>query len=196
MFQYWTQHCYPADCVPHAQRVDQGVLAAVTMVLGNNLLDDDIAMQRLRLPARKFGGGIRSLADVAPAAFVGTLCKAAPLFADRRDGDWNLVPGFLPMLAAWFPADAFLSTSGDRPFARLLASESRLGQALSVAWRHMQLEVGLDVSGPLCQAAASAGVGDDNCNVRSLSSVSRPVFSGSMLLFVGSLQATSGGLHG
>ena len=83
------------------------------------------------------------------------------IFADRRDGDWNLVPGFLPMLAAWFPADAFLSTSGDRPFARLLASESRLGQALSVAWRNMQLEVGLDVSGPLRQAAASAGVGDD-----------------------------------
>ena len=73
MFQYWTQHNYPADVARHAQAVDNAILAAVTMCLGRGILDDDVAMRRLRLPAKKYGGGIRSLVDVAPAAFVETL---------------------------------------------------------------------------------------------------------------------------
>ena len=94
MFQYWTQHCYPADVMHHARAVDNGVLAAITMCVGPGILDDDIAVRRLRLPARKFGGGVRSLADVAPAAFVGTFCRIAPLFDNSRNHDWHEVPGF------------------------------------------------------------------------------------------------------
>ena len=51
------------------------------------------------LPARMYGGGIRSLEDVAPAAFIGALCRAVPEFLDRRREDFSVQPGFLPMLA-------------------------------------------------------------------------------------------------
>ena len=37
-----------------------------------------------------YGGGVRSLADVAPAAFVGALCRAVPTLLDRRDEEFNV----------------------------------------------------------------------------------------------------------
>ena len=107
MFQYWTWHNYPTDVREHAQSVDRAVLATVTLCVGTGILDDDVALQRLPLPARRYGGGIRSLADVAPAAFVRTLCRVAPFVADRRDGDWNSIPGFLNCLAGVLPAELF-----------------------------------------------------------------------------------------
>ena len=58
MFQYWTQHNYPDEVARHATAVDQAILASISMCIGQVVLHDEIALQRLRLPARKFGGGI------------------------------------------------------------------------------------------------------------------------------------------
>ena len=61
-------------------------------------LDDDISTRRLRLPARMFGGGIRTLAALAPVAFAATVCGTVQRLIDRRTerGDLQLV--FLPAL--------------------------------------------------------------------------------------------------
>jgi len=159
MFQYWTQHCYPEDVANHARVVDHAVLAATTMCIGRAILDDDLALRRLRLPPRKFGGGIRTLVDTMPAAFAGTLCRVAPFFANRRDDDWNEVLGFLPALSLLLPAEPFTDAGVGQPFQRLLESGSRLGLSLAAAWHSMQQEVGADSEGPLQQPVANAGHG-------------------------------------
>ena len=159
MLQYWTQHNYPEQITARARTVDHAVLAAVTMCFGTDILDNDVAMRRLRLPARRYGGGLRSLVDVAPAAFVGTLCRVAPLFGNRRDDDWHEVQGFLPLLSAVLPATRSASDFQERPFHRLLTSGSQLGHALAAAWAGMQREVGADSPGPLQQPLEDAGYG-------------------------------------
>ena len=116
-------------------------------------------MRRLQLPARKYGGGLRSLVDVAPAAFVGTLCRAAPHFANRRDDDWNEVQGFLPLLSTVLPAIRSAGDVQERPFQRLLTSGSQPGRALAAAWAGMQREVGADSQGPLQHPVEIAGHG-------------------------------------
>ena len=46
-------------------KVDAGIRQAVASCVGDAVVEDDIARARLLLPARMYGGGIRSLEDVA-----------------------------------------------------------------------------------------------------------------------------------
>ena len=79
--------------------------------------------------------------------------------ATRRDEDWNEVPGFMPLVSHWMPAEHFDQGPLSRPYQHLLAADTCLGRALSHAWRQMQLEVRSASDGPLSLAAAFAGVG-------------------------------------
>lgn len=63
------------------------------------------------MPARMYGGGIRSSLDVAPAAFIGPLCRSVPQFLDQRDQDWNVRHGFLPVLQDVLGNGAFDDTT-------------------------------------------------------------------------------------
>ena len=66
-----------------AAQVDAAVLATVSVCFGGAVAQDPLYLQRLKLPARMFGVGVRSLADVAPAAFLGALSRTVPTFLDR-----------------------------------------------------------------------------------------------------------------
>jgi len=44
-----------------------------------------------------YGGGLRSLIDLGPAAFIGMLFRTVPLFADRTVQDQHIA-GFMPAL--------------------------------------------------------------------------------------------------
>ena len=59
-FIYWTQHAYPDDVRPHARAVDVALAEAISTRIGPDALNDDIAMARLRRPARMYGGAMRS----------------------------------------------------------------------------------------------------------------------------------------
>ena len=135
-FFYWTQHAYPDDVRPHARAVDVALAEAISTCIGPEALRDDIAVARLRLPARMYGGAIRSLEDVAPAAFLGALCRAAPALIDRRDGGFNLQTGFVPALAAVLGHGAFDADSVAR-FEGLLGSGTRTGNALRRHWANL-----------------------------------------------------------
>ena len=68
-FRYWIQHCYPDQVAGAAARVDEALLAIARACIGCDITNDALALRRLHLPARMYGGGIRALVDTAPAAF-------------------------------------------------------------------------------------------------------------------------------
>ena len=97
IFTYWTQHVYPSDTaglgVPSRFAVDESPAAVVDRALlgvarathGAFVDSDPIARERLHLPARANGGGLRSLVQSAPAAFAATVAKIAPKLIESKD---------------------------------------------------------------------------------------------------------------
>ena len=94
-FLYRVQRVFREDGRQAAAKVDAAIRQAVASCVGDAVVEDDIARARLLLPARMYGGGIRSLEDVSPAAFIGALCRAVPEFLDRGREDFSVQPGFL-----------------------------------------------------------------------------------------------------
>ena len=84
---YWFQHSYPLDVAPFAQQFDAALLQVARWTMPGLRLDDDVTLDRLRLPARCYGGGIRSRVALIPAAFLGTVCRVAPRLVDSVDAD-------------------------------------------------------------------------------------------------------------
>ena len=140
-FHYWVQHCPPAVVQPAAHRFDQALLDVAQICVSTGIASDPIALRRLRLPARMYGGGLRSVEDVAPAAFMATICRAVPLMADRIEDNRRLA-GFVPALTQ---ALGVAENEGHNHPLRVHAF-SQLASLLSVAflrsWQFLQAEVG------------------------------------------------------
>ena len=159
LFHYWLQHCYPAEVLAASQRIDQALLHTASLCVHGQLLSDPFCTRRLRLPARMYGGGVRSLVELAPAAFVSTVCKALPTFLDRVV-DGTEVPGFLPQLAPLLGQGSFDRGNEDARLTTFLTSGMHMATSFLVAWQHMQGEVG-DTEGPLAQPVQAAGARQD-----------------------------------
>ena len=165
-FLYHVQHVFPEDGRQAAAKVDAAIRQAVASCVGDAVVEDDIARARLLLPARMYGGRIRSLEDVAPAAFIGTLCCAVPEFLDRRRLDFSVQPGFLPMLAPVLGHGSF-DDGYPAPFQGLLATGTLTAAALQRHWAELQQEVGAEGRGagagalarPLGMNVETSGVG-------------------------------------
>ena len=82
-----------------ATLVDEALLTVVTCCMSSDVVADALAVRRLRLPARMYGAGLRSVAAMAPAAYIGTIGRTLPLFGDRLLSDGQAVGGFAPGLA-------------------------------------------------------------------------------------------------
>ena len=117
-------------------------------------------MRRLRLPARYYGGGMRAVADLCPAAFVGTLCRALPGMIASTSAAGDVRTGFLECLSPLVGAGSFDESALDleRPrFRSLDASGCRLGLAFARCWAEMQAEVGTETLQILAVPVDSAG---------------------------------------
>ena len=141
-FHYWLQHCHPDAVQAAAERFDAGLLDVVRLCVGDGVATDELVLRRLRLPARMYGGGLRSCAHLAPAAFIGTLCRVVPLLADGRDTDGTAAPGFMPVLtqALGIPADT--AASPLQHLQAFLSTRSRLADSLRRAWEGVDREGG------------------------------------------------------
>ena len=95
-FHYWLQHCYPADCAPHAARLDDVLVGVARVCIPGLCLDDDVTGRRFRLPARMYGGGIRSLEKLAPVAFAATACTTIPRLPDACSARGDVRAGCMP----------------------------------------------------------------------------------------------------
>jgi hypothetical protein len=112
------------------------------------LADPSLVSRRARLPPRLRGTGHRLMADVAPAAFVGSLSMVIPRLPDRTNEHGELVVGLFPHLATvtGTGADFQRQYAGSRRFATFLAQSAAIGIEMGVMlgqlWAQLRLEVG------------------------------------------------------
>ena len=128
IFTYWTQHVYPSDTaglgVPSRFAVDESPAAVVDRALlgvarathGAFVDSDPIARERLHLPARANGGGLRSLVQSAPAAFAATVAKIAPKLIESKDDQGAVRRGFLDGVAGMISLFGDGSFDGNQDF--------------------------------------------------------------------------------
>ena len=94
------------------------------------------------------------MVDVAPAAFVATVCRTIPSFIDRESSTSEASTGFLPAVLG---ARSFDRGNEQQRFAPFLQTGLRMASSLGLHWQAMQLEVEHAVDGPLSQPMAAAG---------------------------------------
>ena len=104
-----------------------------------------------------FGGGLRSVVDVSPAAFLGTLCNTLPSMIDRINEEGVQMRGFLPALSPLLGMRSFDAGLDAHRFEHLLSSTARLGRSMLHWWSRLQTEVGDLCEGPLSEPVAGAG---------------------------------------
>ena len=85
--------------VSPAAVVDRALLGVARATHGAFVDSDPIARERLHLPARANGGGLRSLVKSAPAAFAATVAKIAPKLIESKDDQGAVRRGFLDGVA-------------------------------------------------------------------------------------------------
>ena len=93
-----------ADSVrPLAEAVDDALLRAYAVSQLPSLLQDPLLVRRIRLPARRTGGGLRSRVELIPVASVAGFVDAARQFLDSAEKG----PGFFNNLKDLFGEGAF-----------------------------------------------------------------------------------------
>jgi hypothetical protein len=159
IFHHWLQHNFPAHCRGYAQLLDTEILKATAVCIPTLELTDSLTVRRLRLPARLRGGGIRSMLDLATAAYAGAVCRCLPLLIDSFTSHGEARQGFMPALLPLFGAgsfDAVLLGTSPR-FQHFLSMDTPTSLALVDAWTTMQMEAGEPSEGALAANVAEAG---------------------------------------
>ncbi len=77
-----------------AEHVDKCIMEAVEAATRVEFDMDRTAMERLRLPVRMKGGGIKSAADARRPTFLGALLNILPRCIDRKAENGEQMPGY------------------------------------------------------------------------------------------------------
>eukprot|EP00873_Tetraselmis_striata_P045870 jgi/Tetstr1/466134/TSEL_010697.t2 len=108
------------------------------------LSEDAVAMarSRLHLPTRLKGAGIRRMATVRDAAFIGCMNAILPRFLTRKSGTNTPTPGFFdPQLGSVLGRGSFIATSSARRYDHFLNDAHGSGSyaaAMREAWGRLQ----------------------------------------------------------
>ena len=133
--------------MPHVGRVDAALAAAVESLGYTGMVGDGIARERMYLPSRMRGLGLRPRLRLAPAAFAACVVESVERFLDGPAG-----VGLFPML------QPLLGTRADHLTRFVSIPWSVTAVELAGSWLAMQHEVaGSGVSGHIDMASAQAG---------------------------------------
>jgi hypothetical protein len=152
----------PSITMPHLKKFDKALLQAAEQATGVSMEGPEAtpyAAERLRLPKRMFGGGIRNQEQVAAAAYVGMLTEALHAMADVtiQVGTDNgiLRKGLHPALGARLMGE---DEDENKPYEHLIRrSNTEIGRRLEGLWAELQARVGNTSDTVLEQLAESAG---------------------------------------
>ena len=164
-FTYWMQWNYVTDVRAVLGPLQHSLDMLLAASSGDpDILSDDITMQRVRLPRRLGGCGLRKMVDVLDAAFAGGLWRIAPRLISRlTNGSVLPVPGYHDCFEALFGIGAFNddATNGVGRFSGLLGGNSRLRDEYMSAF--LGCRDGLSVAqlgtGPLSGPIQDSGFG-------------------------------------
>ena len=91
---YWLRTCTPKETEEMAEHVGWGIMEAVQAATGVDFDLEAAARERLRLPARMKGGGIKRAADTRRPAFLGALLDVLPRCIDKKSANGEDMPGY------------------------------------------------------------------------------------------------------
>ena len=96
MGDYWIRHVRPDLTEKFAQGIDKGISAIFQRCIGvNTECWSDIAKERLRLPIRLKGCGLREAEDRRFGQYLGATAQSVIHLIDRRDDNGNRIAGRL-----------------------------------------------------------------------------------------------------
>ena len=171
---YLLQHCPPEDTQDISEQFDALMTRLTSDIAGSDLSTVPYAIDRLKIPIKHNGLGIRSRAELAPAAYVGAAAKAIPyLTRSLPTGGTQHTPAGkfdTTAVALQIGRDSFTGTShatGD--WSQLYSSGGQTGIAVRTSWQRLQREHTTTTgtaptTGPL--AANEADIGDGFSNLQ------------------------------
>jgi hypothetical protein len=141
---YWLRNMPPLDVAAYCSIVDGALLRTVQLALGVEIVAGSLAADRLRLPARALGCGLRFSTDTCAAAYIGAFGEVLPTFVDHTSGHGEPVPGvYHDLMAPIIGASSFAPQgSGFGPFLA-----SGLPSAASLTATFLGLQVRLQALG-------------------------------------------------
>ena len=89
---YWLRTCTPEETEEMAAHVDCCIMEAVQAATGVDFDTEEVARERLRLPTRMKGRGIKRTTDTRYPSFLGALLDVLPRCIDRRDENGEAQP--------------------------------------------------------------------------------------------------------
>ena len=138
MGDYWLRHAGPNFMEEIAKGVDKGVLELFETTLGINTADWSAhATERIRLPLRMKGCGLREMVDRRHGQFVGAMLQSVLPLMDRRDSNNCSIPGRLDIPSI---KDLFGEGSFNHPYTALweMLLKRNPSGGLKHAWSHLQ----------------------------------------------------------
>lgn len=120
-------------------------------------------MRRLRLPKKLYGGALRSLVQVAPAAYVAGTIAAITCFMHRRRDDGCVEPGFKHEVGVWLMGEGACDEGkeGNRFQYLTEGSPATMGTHLKQLWTQLRGRADLqdddEEVGPLHAPVKAAG---------------------------------------
>ena len=139
--QFWMMCMKPAVLHRHLRKFDKVMLRAVQIATNQEFKGGSLARKRLRFPRRLRGGMIRSMVDVAKAAYVGGICQCVPSFTAAKNEEGVVTPGILDHMHQLYGQGSFDAGSEDSRFEVLLQGGSALGKDLRKYFNKMKVEV-------------------------------------------------------
>eukprot|EP00957_Ditylum_brightwellii_P204132 15337865-Ditylum_brightwellii.AAC.1 len=132
---YLCRHVSPLLTADFSRSLDNGIQAVMTTATGVQWAElSDEAKERLRLPIRHRGCGLRQLEDRRHAEFLGGMWHGLPPLLDSTDEEGNHIPGRLnvPAIVNLLGRQSF---SSNKPWEELLRHpNSALSNDLRASW--------------------------------------------------------------
>lgn len=158
----------PAILRPTLERFDAHLLKAMGIATGINFVgpQQEYVRRRLRLPKRKYGGGVREQAEVANAAYLAALISALPAMANKTvfvQGEAEVTRGFNDAAGVWLLGQGACAEGNEENRWSFFIEHSDLGRRFRDLWQGLQMEVALEgeqapESGVLAEPVVSAGL--------------------------------------
>jgi len=91
---YWFRMCTPKETEQMEEYGDICIMEAIQAATGVDFDNEETARERLRIPARMKGGGIRRATETRYPTFLGALLDVLPRCIDRTEANGEKIQGY------------------------------------------------------------------------------------------------------
>ena len=99
--RYWLRTRTPEETKEIASHVDACIMEAVEASTSIDFDEEEMTEERLRLPTRMKGGGIKKLTDLRRPAFLGALLDILPRCIDITESNRGVQKGYYSKQLTW-----------------------------------------------------------------------------------------------